>query len=91
MLNEKDQIESSAIDNSNGLLFFMTSSGIDNAKLRLQNLLKNAYTWGPIPVTIIVYNAKDKSVEYFAEKLGVEELFEQQKISGEYIFRHLST
>lgn len=85
-LNAEDQ---EALDNSDGLVFLLTSNNIPKSKERLHNLLRNADSWGPLPVTIIAYNYHPSADECLEELLDLDLLLEEGKLSDyEVIYHH---
>ncbi|XP_053686152.1 protein xmas [Sabethes cyaneus] len=90
-LDELNTPDATAIDNSNGLLFFLTSNNIAKSKTRLHNTLRNATVWGPVPLTIIAYNFQPNLTEPLETALDLETLLEEGKIDDYEIHHHRET
>ncbi|EAT38213.1 AAEL009871-PA [Aedes aegypti] len=91
ILDELNAKDPEALDNSDGLVFFLTSNNPLRSKERLHNLLRNADSWGPIPVTIIAYNYQPNADECLEELLDLDFLLEEGKISDFEIIYHQET
>ncbi|XP_062537368.1 protein xmas [Armigeres subalbatus] len=89
ILDELNANDEEAFDNSDGLVFFLTSNNLLESKERLHNLLRNADSWGPLPVTLIAYNYLPNEDECLEELLDLDLLLEDGKISDfEIVYHH---
>ncbi|XP_058444936.1 protein xmas-like [Malaya genurostris] len=88
ILNESNVADRTALDNSNGLLFFLAPNNVQMSRKRLHSLLRNADSWGPIPLTVIAYNCQFNSDESLEELLGLDLLLEQGKIDDFHLLHH---
>ncbi|XP_055531058.1 protein xmas-like [Wyeomyia smithii] len=87
-LDEQNSPDEAALDNSNGLLFLLTSNNVTKSKTRLHNILRNASAWGPIPLTIVAYNCQPSQVETLEQQLDLDTLLEEGKIDDFEVYHH---
>ncbi|XP_065092452.1 protein xmas [Ochlerotatus camptorhynchus] len=89
IFDELNTNDPKALDNSDGLVFFLASNNVAISKQRLHNLLRKADSWGPLPVTIIAYNYQPNSDESLEDQLDLDLLLEEGKISDfEIVYHH---
>jgi MCM3AP domain of GANP len=91
LLDEFNQAASGSVENSNGLLFFMTAlAQKEVSRERLHKCLTAAERWGPCPLAVVVY---ESSIDHITratliDQLGLDELLEHEKITDYDIIFH---
>ncbi|KAL9696011.1 hypothetical protein quinque_015296 [Culex quinquefasciatus] len=91
ILDELNAKDPSALDNSDGVIFFVTSGNLPKSRDRLHNLLQNVASWGPIPLTVIAYNCHLEVDETLEDLLDIDQLLEDGKISDCEVFQHFES
>ncbi|XP_055586084.1 germinal-center associated nuclear protein [Uranotaenia lowii] len=91
LLDELNSTDPNAVENSDGLLFFLTPNNVDRSRERLQKILEKADHWGPIPLTVIAYNFSSATDESVEELLDIDSLLEEGKIHDFEIIHHRET
>ncbi|XP_039451705.1 protein xmas [Culex pipiens pallens] len=91
ILDELNAKDPSAQDNSDGVIFFVTSGNLSKSRDRLHNLLQNVASWGPVPLTVIAYNCHLEADETIEDLLDVDQLLEDGKISDCEVFQHFES
>uniref|UniRef100_A0A1Q3EZ29 Germinal-center associated nuclear protein n=1 Tax=Culex tarsalis TaxID=7177 RepID=A0A1Q3EZ29_CULTA len=91
ILDELNAPDPSALDNSDGVIFFVTAGNLRKSRDRLHNLLQNVASWGPVPLSVIAYNCHLEADETLEDLLEIDTLLEDGKISDCEVYQHFES